>query len=203
MSATNLRIPIIVLAAGMSSRFGRNKLFERFGSATLIENVVSEALKSKAQRVIVVGGHDFERLCKALEKFDCDIVYNEEFEKGQSYSVRKGVSKVGESDNALMILPGDVVLMNHQIIDNVIDGFAKTHASIVSAGYRGSPGHPILFERRLFKELREINEATRGLKKVVSNHISEAVIIETSQASLFDLDTQDDLQRLDKIQSEI
>ena len=198
-----MRIPIIILAAGMSSRFGRNKLFETFGSATLIECIVSEALKSKAQRVIVVGGHDFERLWKTLEKFDCDIVYNEDFAKGQSYSVRKGVSAVDELSDALMILPGDVALMNHEIIDSVINGFANTHAAIVSAGYRGRPGHPILFERKLFSELKEIDEATRGLKKVVSNHLKEAVIIETSQASLFDIDTQNDLQRLDQIQSKI
>lgn len=198
-----MRIPIIVLAAGLSSRFGRNKLFETFGSSTLIEHIVFEALKSKAQRAIVVGGHDFQRLCRTLEKFDCEIVFNEEFAKGQSYSVRRGVLAVDESADALMILPGDVVLMNHEIINRVVDAFAKTHAPIVSAGYRGRPGHPILFGKELFSELKEIDEETRGLKRVVSNHVSQAVIVETSQASLFDLDTQEDMQRLDKIRSEV
>ncbi|MDG7001004.1 MAG: nucleotidyltransferase family protein [Nitrososphaerota archaeon] len=198
-----MEISIIVLAAGLSTRFGRNKLLEPVGSSTLIEHVVSETMKSKAQQVIVVGGHDFEKVGQLLGKYGCAIVYNNEFAKGQSFSVRKGISAVDGNADAVMILPGDILLMNHHIIDSVIDAFVKTHAPIISAGYRGSPGHPILFSRELFQELKEIDEATRGLKKVVSNHMKEAKIVETSPAALFDLDTQQDFERLKTIRSEL
>ena len=192
-----------MLAAGLSTRFGRNKLLEPVDSTTLIEHVVSEALKSKAQQVVVVGGHDFEKISSVLRKYDCCIVYNDEFERGQSFSVRKGISAVDETADALMVLPGDILLINHRIIDRVIDTFANTRAPIVSAGYRGSAGHPIRFARDLFQELREIDEATRGLKKVVSNHLNKAKIVETSPEALFDLDTQQDFERLKYIRSEL
>ena len=55
-------VSVIVLAAGLSTRFGRNKLLEPIGRITMIECVVSESLRSKARQVIVVGGHDFERI---------------------------------------------------------------------------------------------------------------------------------------------
>ncbi len=95
-----------------------------------------------------------------------------------------------------MVLPGDVALVDQVIIDAVIDEYARCYAPIVTAAYHGRPGHPILFDKNLIGELRTIDEETRGLKKVVSNHKSHARLVETSERALLDVDDQDDLQRL-------
>ena len=188
---------IVILAAGLSTRFGRNKLFEPMGDTTLIERVVSESLRSKAKQVIVVGGNEFELLRSKLQGYGCETVYNEEFRSGQSSSVRKGVSKVSVRADAAMILPGDMVLMERSIIDAVIEEYARTRAPIVSAAHTGRPGHPILFDRSLFGELSGIGEPTRGLKAVVARHSTEVVMVETSIAAVFDMDTPEDLRRLE------
>ncbi len=60
----------------------------------MIEHVVSECLKSKANQVIVVFGHDSEKVEQALKDYRCDFVANKEFAKGQSSSVKMGLSKV-------------------------------------------------------------------------------------------------------------
>ena len=195
----NANLSIIVLAAGLSTRFGRNKLLEPIGSTTLIEHVVSEAIESSARQVVVVCGYDFEKISKVLQRYSCEVVFNEEFAKGQSFSVRKGLLVVDPDADAVMILPGDMALTKRSIIDAVIDGYIRTHALIVSAGFEGRPGHPILFDRRLFEELKSIDEATRGLKKVVAKHLSEATIVETSAGALFDMDAPKDLVRFDNL----
>lgn len=189
-------ISIIVLAAGLSTRFGRNKLLEPIGQSTMIEHVVSESLGSKAKQVIVVVGHDAAKVREALRGYRCDIVYNDEYEKGQSYSVRKGLGKVKKGADAVIVLPGDIALVDHSMIDAVIDEYSSCYAPIVTAGYRGSSGHPILFDKNLFEELKNIDEATRGLKSVVSKHRQQLRLVETSEASLLDIDKQDDLLRL-------
>jgi molybdenum cofactor cytidylyltransferase len=191
-------ISIIVLAAGLSTRFGRNKLLEPIGQSTMIEHVVSESLESKAKQVIVVVGHDADKVRSALKDYSCDIVFNEDFEKGQSYSVRKGLSKVKKAADAVMVLPGDVALVDHAMIDAVIDEYSTCYAPIVTAGFHGSSGHPILFDKNLFGELRNIDEETRGVKSVVTRHRSQLRLVETSEASLLDVDKEDDLLRLAK-----
>jgi molybdenum cofactor cytidylyltransferase len=189
-------VSIIVLAAGLSTRFGRNKLLEPIGSNTMVGHVVSETLKSKANQTIVVCGHDSEKIRRALKGYRCDFVFNDEFAKGQSFSVKKGLSKVSESADAVMVLPGDVAAVDHKMIDAVVDEYARSHAPIVTAGYHGRSGHPILFDRSLIGELNDIDEETRGLKKVVSKHRSQCRLVETSMAALLDIDRQDDLERL-------
>jgi molybdenum cofactor cytidylyltransferase len=82
------------------------------------------------------------------------------------------------------------------MIDAVIDEYATCYSPIVTAGYHGSSGHPILFDRNLFGELQNINEETRGLKSVVARHRSQLRLVETSLAALLDVDKQEDMIRL-------
>ncbi|MDG7007086.1 MAG: nucleotidyltransferase family protein [Nitrososphaerota archaeon] len=194
---TGKTVSLVVLAAGLSSRFGRNKLLEPMGSTTLVGHVVTEALGSKASQVVVVGGHEFGRLKEALRGHGCKLVYNPEFRQGQSSSVKKGLSGTAPGTDAAMVLPGDMAMTHRTIIDAVIDEYSKSGARIVCAGFGGRQGHPILFDKTLFGELQGIDEETRGLKKVVSAHASEIRVVETSPAALFDLDTPDDLRRLE------
>lgn len=186
----------MVLAAGLSTRFGRNKLLEPVGGSTLIGHVVNEILRSTARQVIVVGGYEFEALQKALHGLPCEVVYNEDYTRGQSFSVRKGVAMVDEASDAVMFEPGDMPLTSSILFDAVIEAYVRTGSPIVSAGYRGRPGHPILFDKSLLEELKAVNEANKGLKKVVTAHRSEARVVETSIGALFDLDTPYDLSLL-------
>lgn len=195
-------VSIIVLAAGLSKRFGRNKLLEPIDSMPMIERVVSEALNSKANQVIVVVGNDSEKIKEVLSGYRCEIVFNEQFAKGQSFSVRKGLTKVNKNADAVMVLPGDVALVDRMIIDAVIEEYARSYAPIITAAYHGRFGHPILFDKNLLRELRNIDEETRGLKKVVSNHRSHLRLVETSERALLDVDEQGDLLRLTAISSQ-
>lgn len=194
---------IIILAAGLSSRFGKNKMLEPIGeSPTLIEHVLHEALASSASQVIVVCGHQFEKISPLLERYNCKVVLNKNFLDGQSSSVKRGLEAVDPDTDAILILPGDIALTQSKIIDAVIKAYQLTHSPIVTAAHEGHPGHPILFDKSLFPEIREIDEETRGLKKVVSHNLSKAILVETSSGALFDLDRREDLARYEKLRSE-
>jgi molybdenum cofactor cytidylyltransferase len=97
---------------------------------------------------------------------------------------------------AVLILPGDVAFINSQSIDLVIDAYRKTKSSIVVAAHRGIPGHPILFDKSLFKDILRIDEETKGLKAVVKRHPDLILKVETgSDKVLIDIDTEEDLRR--------
>lgn len=189
-------ICLIILAAGASKRFGRNKLLEKMGCSTIIERVVRSAVLSKADEVIVVLGYESEKIRDAVKNFGCKLVLNQDYEKGQSYSVKAGVKLVKDYAEAVIILPGDVALITPKPINMIIEEYRNCRSPIVVASHQGRLGHPILFNRSLLEEIMEINEETMGLKAVVNRHKDSVRKVETcSKEVLIDIDTEEDLKR--------
>ena len=189
-------IPIIILAAGMSTRFPGNKLLCRVFGEPLVRIIAKNALNSKADKVVVVTGFEADKVRKSLEGLDVDIIYNEEYEKGMSFSVKKGISYVRDIAEAAIIHPADVAFVPPEVFNKVIDCYLETRARIVVAAYRGIKGHPILFDSSLFNEIMKISEETMGLKYVVNKYRNEMNIVETNfEEVLLDIDTLEDLMK--------
>jgi len=173
---------------------GKNKLLEHIDGTPMIRRVVQAALKSKVDEVIVVLGWEAERVRETLADLPCNFVLNKEFENGQSSSVKAGLRAVSETTRALLVLPGDVAIIDPRSISMVADAYVETGSTIVVAGYGGEAGHPILFDRSLFHEIEQINEQTFGLKSVVKQHEAEIRFVEVGTPNVLkDVDTPDDL----------
>jgi len=192
-------ISLIVLAAGKSSRFGSNKLLSEIDGESMIQRVVRTSLASKASEVVVVVGFEEDKIQRAIQSYECRVVSNPAFEKGQTSSVIAGVNSVKKQADAAMILPGDVAFIKAEQIDKVIDEYNFAPSSIVVASYRGRMGHPILFDHALFDEMLKITEEKAGLKEVVNRHRSEIRRVEVeSREILFDVDLPNDLRSVEK-----
>jgi len=188
---------LVVLAAGKSERFGRNKMLIDVLGKPLIRGVVENALNSRVDEVIVVLGYMAKEIEEVLKDLPCKVVYNRNFEEGMSSSVKIGVSKISKTAEAVLILPGDYPLVTAEDIDRVISKFRETGASIVIASYKGRPGHPILFSQKLFNEILKISEKEQGLKAVVRKHGEEVVLAETnSPGVLMDVDTEEHFKKV-------
>lgn len=193
-------ISLIVLAAGRSKRFGKNKLLEKIDGCTIIERVVGSALSSKANEVIVVLGFEAEKVRTALKEFNCRFLLNEEFYLGQSSSVKVGVKAVMDYAEAVIILPGDMPLITSKPINMVIEEYYKSRSPIVVACHQCRLGHPILFDRSLFKEILTISEETIGLKVVVRRHEDQLKKVEVNSIEvLIDVDTPEDLEKVSEV----
>jgi len=189
-------LSIIVLAAGLSTRFKRNKLLEQVNGQPLIKGVVSAALGSKAEEVVVVLGYEAEKVGSALKGLRCRLVVNEEFREGQSSSIKVGVKVASKRAKAILILPGDVALITSDAIDKVVDEYLRARGLIVVASHKGGAGHPILFDRSLFPEVSRVEEKSKGLKAVVNRHGNQVMLAEVgSDLVLYDFDTAEDFRR--------
>lgn len=189
-------IPIIILAAGKSTRMKENKLLLKINDTTLIEQVVSNAIRSNADETVVVLGHEAEKIREKLTPFDCKLVVNDRYHIGQSESVKVGLSGIGKDSEAVVILPADVALIDPQCINKVIDEHKDSGSRIVVASYQDKSGHPILLGSSLFPEIARIDEDTFGLKAVLDRHRTEVRYIDMGTESvLVDIDTEDDFSR--------
>lgn len=193
-----MTITIIVLAAGKSTRMeGRNKLLAEVKGKPMIRRVVEAALDSKADETIVVLGWDEGRVRQALADLPCRLIVNREFENGQSSSLKTGLNEVAPETKAVLILPGDIAKIDSQSIDKVVNAYILDGGTILVAAHKGRYGHPILIDKRLFNDIAQISEETRGLKSVIKKHENEIRLVEVdTDIVLRDVDTPEDLRRL-------
>jgi len=189
-------ISLVILAAGKSTRMKENKLLLKLDGETLIERVVKTVKGSSADEVIVVLGHEAEKVREQLVKLDCKLVVNENYMRGQSESVKVGLAAAASSAEAVMILPADVALIDAESINSVIDEHRKSKSQIVIASHKHQSGHPILLDRALFQEVSQIDESALGLKAVINRHRSEVKYVEVgTQNVLIDIDTREEFDK--------
>ena len=189
-------ITLIVLAAGKSTRMqGHNKLLEEIQGKPMIRRVVEAALDSKVDETIVVLGWDESRLREVLADLSCRLIVNREFDRGQSSSLKAGLDEVDPETKAVLVLPGDIAKIDFLSIDRVVNSYAADGGTILVAAHNGRHGHPILIDRKLFKEIAQITEETHGLKSLVKKYKNEIRLVEVdSDVVLRDVDTLEDLR---------
>jgi molybdenum cofactor cytidylyltransferase len=188
------RIAGIVLAAGTSSRMGRNKLVENVRGKPLIKRAVDAAMASRLEPVLVVTGHQAGKIDAALAGTPVTLVHNEHFDQGLSSSLRAGLTAVPEDCDGAMILLGDMPDISPGLIDQLVDAFdpAGGHAiCLATAGKRR--GHPVLWDKKFFPELMKLS-GDKGGREILQTHAGQVMEIEaTNDAPLVDIDTAEAL----------
>jgi molybdenum cofactor cytidylyltransferase len=190
----------IILAAGTSSRIGedRHKLLLPLGDRPVIAHVLDAVLASQARPVLLVLGHRSAQLRAVLAPYlahpEVHPVDNPHYQQGMSTSIHAGITElahlVPDCDSALIML-GDQPLLSAAILDTLIEARHTTHSRIIAPLYQGQRGNPVLFERNLFPELREV-QGDEGGRAVLTRHRTEVTSIELgSTHANYDVDTWD------------
>jgi CDP-L-myo-inositol myo-inositolphosphotransferase len=107
----------VVLAAGNSERLravtgGGSKLLLRMGGLRLIERTVRMATRIGMERIVVVVGHDADRVAHIAEQAGCGrvvVVRVPEWELGNGCSLAAAAEVVGD-ESMFLVLAGDHVL---------------------------------------------------------------------------------------------
>jgi len=183
----------IVLAAGQSTRMGRNKLLLPLGGTTVLRRAVGTALAGGLDPVFVVLGHESDRIREELRGLSCTPIVNEEYRLGMNTSVRAGFLAVPDTASAGIVVLGDMPFVVPEMIEEILARHRKG-ASLVVSSYEGVIAPPILYGRSLFAELRALTGDGCG-KQVVKRHRSEAVEVAWPASALSDLDVPSDFER--------
>jgi len=179
----------VVLAAGRSMRMGgANKLLEEVGGKPMVRRVAEAAAASRADPVVVVTGHQSERVAAALEGLAVAIVHNPDFADGLSTSLRAGLSALPEEADAALILLGDMPFIRAEDCDAVLAGLAGEGALVAISTANGARGNPVAWSSRLFPELRA-TEGDAGGRTLMSRYADAVVDVEIGEAAAMDADT--------------
>jgi molybdenum cofactor cytidylyltransferase len=178
----------------MSTRMKGNKLLIQIDGQPLVRRVVRSIEVSSARPIVVITGHEHERVTAALAGVDCRIVCNSDFRSGLSTSIRAGVAAVAECDGAIILL-GDMPAVSSSLIDKMTAAFDPDKGrAICVATYNGRRGNPVLFDRRFFPELLAISGDV-GARDIVRQNRELVCEVESgNEGPLLDLDTREDLE---------
>jgi molybdenum cofactor cytidylyltransferase len=192
------RIAALVLAAGRSTRMGGpNKLLAEVGGRPLVRIAVEEALASRAKPVIVVTGHQRDKVEAALTGLNVTRVHNPNFADGLSTSVKTGLAALPEDIDGAIVCLGDMPQVTATLIDKLIAAFdPERGALVVVPVIDGKRGNPVVWARRFFPELMAL-DGDVGARQLIGRYpeaVAEMALTDT--AALVDVDTPDALDRV-------
>ena len=189
----------LILAAGRSSRMGRAKAFlpHREPGITFVGHLLSSAAASGVDSIHVVGRVEDTALRKAAVEAGAGYIENPHPDRGPLSSIIAGLDRMPDDrTKAILLLPVDIPLVTAGVIRAVLMAAEGSTKPIVRTSYRGRHGHPVLFKRALFGELRQADPAI-GARAVVRADAARVLDLDVDDAGVLeDVDTPEDYERL-------
>jgi molybdenum cofactor cytidylyltransferase len=197
-------LPTIILAAGYSSRMGSPKALLPDGHGRLfVTRVIASVIEAGLSDIVVVAGDHHREIQQAVasEGFAAKpaIVENPNPARGQLSSLWVGMDEVCRPDTeAIVVTLVDIPMVAPATIAHVVEAWRRTRAPIVRPALGVRRGHPVIFDRTVFDELRQ-TPLDAGAREVVRAHFSEIVNVPvTDQGCIMDVDTPADYQAIVK-----
>ncbi|HNS40490.1 MAG TPA: nucleotidyltransferase family protein, partial [Promineifilum sp.] len=186
----------VVLAAGESSRMGRNKLLLPWRDTTVLGQTLANMKASAVTDILVVTGHEREKAAAIAGDLAVRALHNDSYAKGMLTSAQAAVRHLPAATEAALVVLGDQPMVGPAIIDALLQAYAGSPRGLIAPVYRGRRGNPVLIDRRYFAELLALppEAAPRAL---LQRHAGDIHYVEfDDDAILHDLDRPEDYERL-------
>lgn len=190
----------LILAAGASTRMGRPKALLPIGADVFVVRLARSFVAADIDDLVIVTG-PAERNAVELALTDAGIparvIENPRREDGQLSSLNVGLA-LADRPGVVAVVVGlvDVPLVSAATIGAIVDAFRRTNAPIVRPALGDRHGHPVLFARAVFDQLRHADPAL-GAKAVVRAHGRDVVNVPVDdEGACADVDTPADYVRL-------
>lgn len=185
------RVAGVVLAAGSARRFGATKQLVEVEGRPLVRHAVDTAMAAGLDPVVVVVGHDADRVRAALPP-GVEVVDNPAHASGQASSLRAGAAAVAAGDaDGLVVLLADQPGIDPDVVARVGAALGDGHP-VARARYDDRPGHPVGFARGVFAALGAVTGDV-GARDLLDELDVHDVAVDGPCPP--DVDTPDDLPR--------
>ena len=188
-------ISAILLAAGQSSRMnGVNKLCKKIDGIPLIQHSTKNILNSSINELIIVVGYEKEKIENIIGvNKRIRFVYNKDFVKGMSSSIKIGLSHISKKSEAFFICLGDMPKINQSIYNKLIKSRCnynkkinyKYKKDIIIPVYDGVKGNPILFSSLMKNQIMSI-QGDHGAKSIIDANKEKVLNVKINSKSIIE-----------------
>ncbi|MEJ7647203.1 MAG: nucleotidyltransferase family protein [Chryseolinea sp.] len=190
------KFPILILAAGSSSRMGRSKQLLEIKGQPLLLQTVRVALACDTGEVIVVLGSGEQNHLDIIKTLPVKKVINHYWKSGIGSSIKTGlhhiVREFPEAKGVIILVCDQPELTSSHIL-SLVETFSRVGKSIIASAYDNTAGVPVLFSRSFFSNLLIIAD-DHGAKKLIEQFPDQVATVEFFGGEI-DLDTFDDYNK--------
>lgn len=215
-------IPGILLAAGLSRRFGSQKLLIPFSKGlTIFEYALRSHLKAGLYPLIVVVSKEilerFSRMAEGSHRYRIEnisslpwlhvgtpwgkarLIVNEEPQKGMSESLKLGLKGLSEREKqqGVTVSLADMPKITAEVIRTLIDVYKGEAVDMVVPTYRDKIGHPVVFRELFYRNALSKIRGDKGLRDIIKANLGKIVFVPwLDDAVVADVDTVSDLNKI-------
>lgn len=197
-------IPIILLAAGASTRLGRPKQLLKLNDEVLIQGIIGECSAVVGENIFVVLGAFREKILPFVEEFPVQICVNENWENGMTSSIQTGLRAVlaQQADaKGILVVLCDQYFVNKNLLQKIISTFQEKSFSAIAAAYENTIGVPALFKNSLFENILKMDSKVGAKKLLLQLQQKQQLGVIPFSKGKYDIDTIEQLENLKKMLS--
>lgn len=187
-----VKVAAIILAAGDSSRMGRDKLTLPLGGKTVLGHTLNNIRRSGVEDIIIVvkPGNQWE---KVLANDRCRFIVNNRHRDGLSSSIKAGLEALDSSTQGVILALGDQPTVPPALYKSLLSRYRKNLKLITCPVFRDKRGNPTIFDRRTWPALLQITGDQGGRELFRSLAERDIDYLETENiAVITDIDTPHD-----------
>lgn len=186
----------VIAAAGMSTRMGRFKPLLSIGGSTIICRVIDTLRAGGAEQIVVVTGHQAQRLEAHLSGQGVTCLRNQAYAGTHMFdSAKIGLSYLRSKCRRILFTPADVPMFTADTVKRLLE----VDGEILRPVCNGQPGHPLLLSSHAV-ELLVRDGGENGLQGAVLRSGLPVIDVPVQDPGiLYDADTPGDYCRLLKL----
>ncbi len=173
------------------------QLLEWEEGKTILQQVLENLFHSQLDEVILVLGHEADRILDQVDTRRVKVVINKNYREGMITSIQQGLTALNEKVEAFFIVLADQPGVGAKILDGLISEFRRVtpQKGIILPAFRGRRGHPTLFSAKYRKEAFRI-KGDVGFRQILQEHPEDILAVEMETDSILqDIDTPDDYRQ--------
>lgn len=193
-----MKVCAAVLASGMGTRFGGDKISALMGGKQVVCYAVDDLVAAGLEEIMLVVRPETvaERLaCNGEAK----IVRNAHYREGMASSIRTAVNNAGNDCDGLLLVNGDMPLFGQARYREMVAIFMSNPDCIVAATVSGVRRNPAIFPASMMKELLGLKGEDGGRKLLASHSGNVVEYAVDSITAAMDIDTPQDLEKANSI----
>ena len=191
MHEENQRIGCILMASGLSERYGRNKLLEKLDGREIILHTAGNLKEAGFRPLAVTRNGEILRL---LEREGIDCVLHDGPKK--SDTIHAGLSHLEPELAGYLFMPGDQPLVRPDSLHRMAEQFSACPERAVRLGFEGTAGSPVLFPAFCREKLMAYTGDRGGIEVLKAEQIPCDLTEAAFAWELWDADTPENMEKI-------
>ncbi|WP_299130115.1 nucleotidyltransferase family protein [uncultured Winogradskyella sp.] len=188
-----MKIAVLLLAAGTSTRMKKPKQLLPIGKETLLTVVINNLLNSNISKLYCVLGAHTKPITEKLKDYNITCVHNQNYKQGLGSSINAGIRAIMNDNvlfDAVLIVLGDQPNVDAAYINQLIKKAKENPGNVISSTYNTSYGVPAIFPKHYFESLLHLR-GDKGAKDFLNSSATNVLSIRSND-NLIDIDTAQD-----------